>query len=95
MHVTLVVPRLNVDPLAGEHVSDLIPDPSDALALNDCTTVVAGETGLYVPLSGHPIIGLVVSLTRTLNEHDVDFPTLSVTLHVTAVVPRPNQVPFG
>ena len=56
--------------------------------------MVAGETGLYVPLSGQLIIGGVVSFTSTLNEHVADFPTLSVTLHVTAVVPRPNHVPL-
>ena len=79
VHVTVVVPMLNVLPEAGEQFTFAAGVPVDA-------GVAKVTTGLQVMISdGHaPMTGL--SLIFTLNEHD-EVPHALVAVHVTTVVP--------
>ena len=94
VHVTFVTPVLKVVPLGGVHPSDLMPDRSVAVGAYDTTAVVAGETGLYEPLSGQYIVGALMSDTVTANEHVDVLPALSVTEHIVVVIPRRNHDPL-
>jgi hypothetical protein len=85
VHVTVVAPAANVEPVAGEQ-----------LTTGDGAPVAVGfvhvATELHCEMSeGHaPITGL--SLIVTLNVH-VDVPQVLVALHVTNVVPVANVEP--
>ena len=94
VHVTFVTPVLKVVPLGGVHPSDLIPDRSVAVGAYDTIAVVVGDMGLYELLSGHYMVGALMSDTVTENEHVDVLPALSVTEHTTVVNPRINHDPL-
>ena len=92
VHVTDVVVSGKTAPDAGEQVGD--PDARATLSATNgalyVTTAVLLPAGGVVPMSaGQMMVGGIVSLTTTLNEHDDDSRALSTAVHVTSVVDAP------
>src|SRR6266540_1944940 len=95
LHVTVVVPSANVEPLAGEQTTGRGPSAlSDAAAVN-VTTAPLGLVASAVMSSGTSRSGGVVSPTGTLNEPVAVLPVESLAVHVTGVVPSKNVEPDG
>ena len=64
---TPVMPDANALPDAGLHDVFLIPEPSVAVNVNVATAVPPLPVGLRFWLTGHAIVGGVVSTTKTEN----------------------------
>jgi hypothetical protein len=92
VHVTVLDPDVNDDPLAGVHEEFWIPEASDTL--NDqLTTMGLESSGLMLMPKGHMMAGGVESKITTANGHDLWLPALSMAVHVTLVVPREKREP--
>jgi hypothetical protein len=69
VHVTVLDPALNKEPLAGVHDEFLIPEESETLYVH-CTLTGFESRGLMLIPRGQLIVGGVVSKTTTANTHD-------------------------
>jgi hypothetical protein len=95
VYVTSVVPRSKTDPGAFVLVRvNVPPQLSDTVGVVQLTVAWQEAFALTVMLEGHPVItGFVLSWTITLNEQVDVFPSASVAVYVTSVVPRLKVVP--
>jgi hypothetical protein len=87
VEVTVVVPRLKVEPEAGTEVT-VAEQLSVAVTLKFTTASHEFASLLTVMLEGQVIAGAWLSTTVTVNEHEVEFPAASVAVEVTVVEPR-------
>ena len=92
VHVTVLDPDVNDDPLAGVHDEFWIPEASDTLS-DQLTTMGLESNGLMLMPRGHVMAGGVESKITTANGHDLWLPALSMAVHVTFVVPREKREP--
>jgi hypothetical protein len=91
VHVTVVVPCVNTQPLAGVQ---LVVTPGQlSLAVGPYVTIGVLQV-LVVMLPGHLIVGGVVSLTVTVKLQLMVLPETSVNVQLTGVVPVANVAPF-
>ena len=94
LHVTAVVPRLNVLPDGMVHDDVRMPELSTAPKLHVATAVgvlpLEGDidSGIDVVYGGHVSVGGVVSVLVMVNEHAETLLALSVAVHLTYVMPR-------
>ena len=89
--VTVVVPRANVVPDAGEHVA-----VSGAVTASDAVAVKLTATGAVdctVMFAGTVTVGAVVSCTVTVKEALALFPATSFAVQLTVVAPNPKVEP--
>ena len=95
VYVTGVVPRLKSVPGFFVVVSVSVPPQlSDTVGTVQLTVAWQDAFAFTVMLEGHPVItGPVLSCTVTLNEQVDVFPSASVAVYVTGVVPRLKTVP--
>jgi hypothetical protein len=93
VHVTVVVPTANVDPLAGTHTVVTGAQLSVTVGANVTTAPHTPVSLLCAMLAGHVITGAVVSVTVIVNVHEDEFADASVTVHVTVVTPTLNVDP--
>ena len=95
VYVTTVVPRAKTAP--GLLVLVKVNAPaqlSDTVGAVQLTVAWQEALPFTVMFEGHPVItGLVLSKTITLKEQVDMFPTASVAVYVTGVVPRTKSVP--
>jgi hypothetical protein len=94
-HVTVVVPRPNVDPLARVQLTATLPSRrsiADAVKLNVAPDALVAST---VAFAGTVITGAVVSRTVTVNVLLPVLARVSVALQVTVVVPAGNVDPLA
>jgi hypothetical protein len=94
VHVTVVAPIGNSDPVTGEHTTVVPGQLSDVVGSANFT--VAPHTFASfgtVTFAGHVITGACVSCTVTVNEHAAIWPPGSVAEQVTVVVPTMNVEP--
>jgi hypothetical protein len=94
VHLTMVVPSGNVDPVVLVQVTDLMPDASVAVAI----LKVTGALGMLfldcrVILEGQTIAGLTKSVMLTIKLHDDVRFALLVALQDTVVAPRGKTEP--
>ena len=95
VHVTVVVPRPNVDPLARVQFTATLPSSrsaADAVKLKVAPDALVAST---VAFAGTVITGAVVSRTSTVKDVLPTFAWLSVALHATVVVPAGNVAPLA
>jgi hypothetical protein len=95
VHVTVVGPSGNVDPLAGVHVTSTAPStPSvaDVVKLNAAPVEPVASTAAS---AGTVTVGAVVSATVTVKDAAVLLPRVSVPVHVTVVGPSGNIAPLA
>ena len=88
VHVTTVVPVVNVEPLAGEQTTVGVPQLSEPVGVIYVMTAVhnPGSTGDVIA-DGQFTVGASPSFTITLNVQVPVFSAASVAVHVTSVVP--------
>ncbi len=92
---TVVVPRGNDDPLVWLHPALCIPDMSLGLVLKNTRSLATPDRVEFVAEAGHPGLGGVVSITFTVNVHELVRFALSVTVHDTVVItPRAKNDPL-
>lgn len=95
VHVTVVTPFGNVDPLAGAHTTVTGPQLSLAVVVNVATAVQTfGAVGRLM-FAGQVIDGGTVSFTVTVKLQFDEFADESLTVHVTVVVPFVNVDPLA
>jgi hypothetical protein len=90
--VTVVVPRLNVEPDSGLYVI-VEPQLSVAVAANVTAAVQALGAVFTVMLDGQAIVGFWLSTTVTRNVQVAVRPERSVAITVTVVAPKANVLP--
>jgi hypothetical protein len=90
--VTVVVPRLNVEPDSGLYVI-VAPQLSVAVAANVTAAVQALGAVFTVMLDGQAIVGFWLSTTVTRNVQVAVRPERSVAITVTVVAPKANVLP--
>jgi hypothetical protein len=95
IHITLVIPT-------GYTKGALLTNPeTEQLSLTTGAMseipITLHEPGVVLTVTGpeHVIVGLVLSVTTTLNEHVAVFPAASVAVQVTIVVPKLKEIPFS
>jgi len=93
VHVTVVVPRGNVLPEAGEQLGVSEPETRSLADAENVTTVPAGLLVAVVIAAGTVTEGGVVSTTATSNDFDAVAPVGSLAVHVTFVTPRGKVEP--
>ena len=96
VHVTVVAPIGNSEPVTGEHTTVVPGQLSDVVGSANFT--VAPHTFASfatVTFAGHVIVGAVVSVTVIVNVHVVSglFGDASVAVQVTVVTPTGNVEP--
>jgi hypothetical protein len=82
---TAVVPLENRVPEGGAHVTDAMPQLSDALAENVTTASQRPDSVTVKMFAGQAIAGFSRSCTITPKVHRFVFPLVSVATHVTGV----------
>jgi hypothetical protein len=95
VHVTVVGPSGNVDPLAGVQVTGRGPSTTslaDAVKLNAAPVVLVAST---VAFAGTVTTGPVVSVTVTVKDAAPLLPLVSVAVHETVVGPSGNVDPLA
>src|ERR1043165_6621910 len=96
VQVTVVVPLVNVEPLAGAQIKVAPGQPSVTMgAANSRTCSHPPGAVLVTTLAGPVIAGGSVSLTVTLKMQFVVLPLASVAVHVTGVAPWANVEPLA
>lgn len=99
VHVTVVVPTGKNVPDAGTQTTDAPVQLSETEGVANATVAptlqpCACEADTVMS-EGQESVGAVASVTTTGNAHVAVFPAASVALHVTTVVPGPNDDPEG
>ena len=94
VQVTVLVPCAKVDPLAGVQLLVTPEQLSLTVGANVTTAVLLQVGTLVVMLAGQVIVGLVLSLTVTVNEQLFVLPPVSMAVQVTSVVPLANVDPL-
>lgn len=92
VHVTVVLPSGNVEPLAGSQVTVTLVQLSVAVAAK-VTTVPFGLLQFVVMFTGQLICGGCISRIVTVKVQLVVLPQLSVAVHVTVVEPSGKVEP--
>jgi hypothetical protein len=95
VHVTVVGPSGNVDPLAGVQLTATTPSRvsvADALKVKAAPAELVAST---LAFAGTVTAGPVVSATVTENDADPVLPRVSVVVHVTVVAPSGNVAPLA
>src|SRR5256712_6192166 len=95
LHVTVVGPDGNIDPLAGVHVVATAPSSAsvaDAVKVKTAPVALVAST---VAFAGTVTTGPVVSVTVTVNDAALWLPCASVALQVTVVAPNGNVAPLA
>ena len=98
VQVTGVVPRLNVLPDTGSHVSvggEVMASVAETLSLKSTTVPDKLVIAAYTIASRISMTGAVTSLTVTVKSAVVVFPAPSVAVHETGVTPKPKTDPDG
>jgi hypothetical protein len=96
LHVTVVVPRGNVEPDGSTQATVTEPSTkSVAVGLVYVTTRPAAEVASWHGMSdGVPVmVGGVLSHTSTMKEEEAELPAVSTAVHTTVEVPRGNTLP--
>src|SRR2546428_10827722 len=94
LHVTVVGPDGNIDPLAGVHVVATAPSSAsvaDAVKVKTAPVALVAST---VAFAGTVTTGPVVSVTVTVNDAALWLPCASVAMQVTVVAPNGNVDPL-
>src|SRR3989442_9264956 len=95
LHVTVVGPDGNIDPLAGVHVVATAPSSAsvaDAMKVKTAPVALVAST---VAFAGTVTTGPVVSFTVTVKVLVPALAGLSVPVHVTVVAPNGNVAPLA
>src|SRR6266850_2144422 len=95
VHLTVVAPTGNVDPLAGVHVVATAPSSrsvADAVNMKEAPLALVAST---VAFAGTVMTGPVVSVTVTVKVLVPAFAWLSVAVHLTVVAPTGNVDPLA
>src|SRR2546422_3042171 len=95
LQVTAVAPNGNVDPLAGVHVVATAPSSASVADVVKVKTAPAALVASTVACAGTVTIGLVVSVTVTVNDAALVLPCASVAVHVTVVAPNGKVDPLA
>ena len=95
VHVTVVAPRGNVDPEAGEHVGAIEPATMSVAEDENDTTAPAALVAPVTMFAGTVTTGATVSLTMTSKVPLASLPEESSASQVTGVVPTGNVDPVG
>src|SRR2546425_12467391 len=95
LHVTVVGPDGNIDPLAGVHVVATAPSSASVAGAVKVKTAPAALVASTVAFAGTVTTGPVVSVTVTVNDAALRLPCASVALHVTVVAPNGNVDPLA
>src|SRR5688572_7421462 len=93
--LTVVIPRPNVEPEAGEQVTATVPATRSCAVAVNVTTAPAALVASTVMSAGRVRTGGVLSSTFTSNEPLVALARASVAEHFTTVVPMANVDPDG
>src|SRR5256712_11577869 len=95
LHVTVVGPDGNIDPLAGVHVVATAPSSASVADAVKVKTAPVAPVASIVAFAGTVTTGPVVSFTVTVNDAALWFPCASVALQVTVVAPNGNVDPLA
>src|SRR3989442_3050178 len=95
VHVTVVAPNANVDPLAGVQLVATLPSRrsvADAVYLNAApVALVASTVAFAVTVTTGPVVSVAVTVKVLVPT----FAWLSVAVHVTVVAPNGNVAPLA
>src|SRR5207247_10076879 len=94
VHVTVVAPIGNVDPLAGVQETLTAPSTRSVAVASKVKTAPGALVAWTVAFAGTVMTGAVVSVTTTVNDAAPLLPRASVAAHVTVVVPTGNVDPL-
>src|SRR2546422_4363482 len=95
VHVTVVGPNGNVDPLAGVQFAATLPSSRSVAEAVKVNTAPAALVASTVAFAGTVTTGPVVSFTVTVNDSALWLPCASVALQVTVVGPNANVAPLA
>jgi len=95
-HVTMFVPRGNVEPPGGLHTTVTFVQLSDAVAVNVTLLALHCPASVLVTMfAGQVIVGASRSKTVTVKLQAFVSPSMSVATQMTVVVPTGNVEPLG
>src|SRR5207302_132635 len=95
VHVTVVVPSENVEPLAGAHTKPAPGQLSLTTGFVKVTAVEQPVVRFVVTFAGQAMVGPCVSLIVTVNEHPFVLPLVSNALQITVVKPLEKVEPLA
>jgi hypothetical protein len=95
VHVIVVVPSGNVEPLDGVQLTGRAPSTLSVADAEYVKIAPAGSVASTVAFAGTVRIGGAVSPTVTVNEAEPVLSCVSVAVHVTVVVPKGNVEPLA
>src|SRR5882762_5498919 len=95
VHVTVVAPNTNVDPLAGVQLVATGPSSASVADAVKMYTAPVEPVASTVAFAGTVTTGPVVSLTVTVKVLVPTLAWLSVAVHVTVVAPNGNVAPLA
>jgi hypothetical protein len=92
LHVTNVSPTLKIDPEGGLQPNEATATLSTGVKTHDWTLVFWSCGKALMEEKGQETSGFWLSVTTTLNEHDALFPTASLAVQPTLVLPTRKKV---